>query len=264
MLFCALLLLPSSLLADVIYLKNGRKIVAQVTKEDDKQVTYDVDGGEVSISKSIVDRVEKSATPTAVAGSRRSSHDVPLPLAVPFDSFPEEGSGVVHDDAVDEAFLTHLADEANLHRTPDNLHKLKQGFQAAAVFLTRKGDPEGAIIKYREALKYLPDDQALELALGYLLWKQEHYLETVDLLQPAADRHPRAPDYRVILGSAYYGMDNLPQAITEWNKALAIQDNSAVREVVAKAQRELGWNPGPVDGALRRAVDWFRANGYAP
>ncbi len=32
----------------------------------------------------------------------------------------------------------------------------------------------------------------------------------------------------------------------------------------AKAERELGWNPGPVDGALRRAVEWFRANGYAP
>ena len=32
----------------------------------------------------------------------------------------------------------------------------------------------------------------------------------------------------------------------------------------AKAERELGWNPAPVDAALRRAVDWFRANGYAP
>jgi dihydroflavonol-4-reductase len=32
----------------------------------------------------------------------------------------------------------------------------------------------------------------------------------------------------------------------------------------AKAERELGWNPGPVDGALQRAVEWFRANGYAP
>jgi len=32
----------------------------------------------------------------------------------------------------------------------------------------------------------------------------------------------------------------------------------------AKAERELGWSPGPVDGALRRAVEWFRANGYAP
>jgi dihydroflavonol-4-reductase len=29
-----------------------------------------------------------------------------------------------------------------------------------------------------------------------------------------------------------------------------------------KAERELGWNIVPVDDALRRAVDWFRANGY--
>ena len=31
----------------------------------------------------------------------------------------------------------------------------------------------------------------------------------------------------------------------------------------AKAERELGWRTVPVEGALRRAVDWFRANGYA-
>src|ERR1700686_1786319 len=30
----------------------------------------------------------------------------------------------------------------------------------------------------------------------------------------------------------------------------------------AKAERELGWRPVPVDGALRRSVDWFRGNGY--
>jgi len=29
-----------------------------------------------------------------------------------------------------------------------------------------------------------------------------------------------------------------------------------------KAKRELGFNPGPVEGALKRAVHWFRANGY--
>ncbi len=32
---------------------------------------------------------------------------------------------------------------------------------------------------------------------------------------------------------------------------------------VAKAERELGWRTVPVDGALRRSVEWFRANGYA-
>ena len=31
----------------------------------------------------------------------------------------------------------------------------------------------------------------------------------------------------------------------------------------AKAERELGWRSAPVDDALRRSVDWFRANGYA-
>jgi dihydroflavonol-4-reductase len=30
-----------------------------------------------------------------------------------------------------------------------------------------------------------------------------------------------------------------------------------------KAERELGWKVVPVDGALRRAVEWFQANGYA-
>jgi dihydroflavonol-4-reductase len=31
----------------------------------------------------------------------------------------------------------------------------------------------------------------------------------------------------------------------------------------AKAERELGWRAVPVDAALRRSVEWFRANGYA-
>jgi tetratricopeptide (TPR) repeat protein len=239
-LLCILLLFPSLLFADVIYLKNGRKIVAQVTKEDEKQVHYEADGGEFAVPKSMVDHVEKSDIPAAAPaqGAPRPGRDVPLPLTPPVDPSTEQGSGVVHDDAVDEAYLTHLTDDAIHNSTPENLHKLKQGFQAAAVFLTRKGDPEAAIIKYREAVKYLPNDPALTLALGYLLWKQEHYLEAVDLLSPEADHYPQLPDFRVLLGSAYYGMENLDQAITEWNKALALHDNAQLREAVARAERE--------------------------
>jgi nucleoside-diphosphate-sugar epimerase len=29
-----------------------------------------------------------------------------------------------------------------------------------------------------------------------------------------------------------------------------------------KAERELGWKTVPVDNALRRAANWFQANGY--
>jgi len=31
----------------------------------------------------------------------------------------------------------------------------------------------------------------------------------------------------------------------------------------AKAERELGWKPSPVEGALRRAVEWFQTHKYA-
>jgi len=237
-LWCALLLFPSLLVADVIHLKNGNKIVARVTREDEKQVFYEADGGEFAVPRSMIDRVEKSETPDAAQGATRPNREVPLPITPPLDASIEQGSEVIHDDAVDEAYLTHLTTEAVHTPSEENLRKLKQGFQAAAVFLTHKGDPEGAILKYREGLKYLPHDSGLSLALGYLLWKQEHYLEAVDLLSPEADRYPQSLNFRVLLGSAYYGMENLDQAIAEWNKVLAIQDNAKLRDAVAKAQRE--------------------------
>jgi tetratricopeptide (TPR) repeat protein len=240
MLFCILLLLPTLLMADVIYLKNGQKIVAQVTKEDEKQVFYEAGGGEFAVPKSLVDHIEKPEAAAAAPAQEpaRPSRNVPLPITPPVDSSVEQGSEVIHNDAVDEAYLRQLEDAAANTPTPENLHKLKQGFQAAAVFLTRKGDPEAAIVKYREALKYLPHDSGLTLALGYLLWKQEHYLEAIDLLSPEADRYPQSLNLRVLLGSAYYGMENLDQAIVEWSKALAVQDNAQLREAVAKAQHE--------------------------
>jgi dihydroflavonol-4-reductase len=32
----------------------------------------------------------------------------------------------------------------------------------------------------------------------------------------------------------------------------------------ARAQRELGFRVVPVDAAMRAAIEWFRAHGYAP
>ena len=72
------------------------------------------------------------------------------------------------DDAVDEACLAHLNDEVIHDPSPENVRRLKQGYQQAAVFLTRAGDPEHAIEEFREALKYVPHDQALTLGLGWL------------------------------------------------------------------------------------------------
>ena len=156
-----------------------------------------LDGGDFAVPKSMVDHVEKSDAAKVGPGeeSTQPHRDVPLPLTPPADSTLEQGSAVIHDDVVDEAYLTHLTDDAVHNPTPENLRKLKQGYQEAAVFLTHKGDPEAAIQKYREAIKLLPHESGLTLALGYLLWKQEHYLGSSR--SAAAGGGPSSPDARL-------------------------------------------------------------------
>jgi tetratricopeptide (TPR) repeat protein len=234
----------SAALADVIYLKNGRRIVAQVTQEDAKQVVYSIQGGELSIPRSMVDHIEKSAEP----GDERPPHrdetppekarEVPLPPFPSGESSSGTDSPVIKSGAVDEAYLLHLDNEMTHNPSPENARLLKQGYQQAALFQARKGDPEGAIQKYHQALRLLPNDLSLTLALGYLQVTQSHYLEAVDLLLPAADRYPKSADVYMLLGSAFYGMENIDEAIAQWNKALAIQDSPRLHEAIAKAERE--------------------------
>ena len=237
-----LITLPAS--ADVIYLKNGRKIVAQVTKEDSKQVVYSVQGGELTIPKSMVDHIERSPEPPVTPPSRASENpqekarEVPLP-ALPFgETASASDLPVIKAGAVDEAYLSQLSGDYAHDPSAENARLLEQGYQQAALFHAHHGDPDGAIEKYQQALKLLPNDLSLTLALAYLQVTQSHYLEAVDLLLPASDRFPKSADVTMLLGSAFYGMENLDEAIAQWNKALALQDNPRLREAIAKAQRE--------------------------
>ena len=237
-------LMPSTAFADVIYLKNGRKIVGQVTQEDSMQVIYLIQGGELSIPKSMVDHIQKSADPVEEQPPQESetppekSREVPLPSHLSGEPSSGTDSLVIKHGAVDEAYLLHLDNEMTHNPSPENARLLKQGYQQAALFQARQGDPEGAIQKYQQALKLLPNDLSLTLALGYLQVTQSHYLEALDLLLPAADRYPKSADVPMLLGSAYYGMEDMDEAIAQWNKALAIADNPRIHEAVAKAERE--------------------------
>jgi tetratricopeptide (TPR) repeat protein len=231
-------------LADVIYLKNGRKIVGQVTQEDSARVVYSIQGGELSIPRSMVDHIEKSAEPADEQPPPPSeprpekAREVPLPSSPSTESSSGADSPVIKHGAVDEAYLLHLNSEMAHNPSPENARLLKQGYQQAALFQARQGDPEGAIQKYQQALKLLPNDLSLTLALGYFQVTQSHYLEAMDLLLPAADRYPKSADVRMLLGSAFYGMENMDEAIAQWNKALALQDNPRLHEAIAKAERE--------------------------
>ena len=237
-------LVSSTAFADVIYLKNGRKIVAEVSREDAKQLFLVREEGEFAIPRSLVDHIEKSPPADAETPSPASSEettaplDLPLPPPAAVEPQLEASSSVIKDNAIDEAYLQHLDNEVLRNPSVETRHRLAQGYQEAAIFLTRRGDPQGAIENYRHALPFAPDDFALTLALGYLLVKQNRYNEALELLLPAATRYPESPDIPMLLGSAYYATEHMDRAIAEWNKALAIQDNPRLREALARAQQE--------------------------
>jgi tetratricopeptide (TPR) repeat protein len=192
----------------------------------------------------MVDHIEKSGQPSDARPSHLSEsppekvREVPLPSSPSAESSSTTDSPVIKSGAVDEAYLQHLDSEMTHNPSPENARLLKQGYQQAALFQARQGDPEGAIQKYHQVLKLLPNDLSLTLALGYLQVTQSHYLEAMDLLLPAADRYPKSADVRMLLGSAYYGMEDMDEAIAQWNKALALQDNPRLHEAIAKAERE--------------------------
>jgi len=239
-----LTLLPLPGRAEIIHLKNGRKIVAEIIREDERQIFIMRGGGEFAIPRTVVDRIEKSATaeteavdPAGPSQSDRA-RDLPLPSPPGEDASEGSSSPSVKDNAIDSAYLQRLDEEVSQKPTAENLHRLAQGYQKAAIFLTRQGNAEGALDLYRHALRLVPNDVALTLAMGYLLVKQTYYSEALSLLLPTEDRHPEIAAIPMLLGSAYYAQEDLNRAVAEWKKSLALQDNPRLREAVAKAEKE--------------------------
>jgi tetratricopeptide (TPR) repeat protein len=237
---------PLLLWADVIYLKNGNKIVADSTREDGKQLIYQAGGGEFSIPRDLVDHIDKSAPAIAPVTDSRSTpriptRDLPLPAAPQDVAGSEARSIVIRQNQVDEGYLRQLDQAVEDKPTAENRRQVTQAYEEAASFLARQGDVEGAIEKYQHALRMVKNDASLTVALAYFLVKQDRPWQAVELLLPAQDMNPQNPEIPLLLGSAYYAMDDLDQAIREWNQARAIQENPSVREAVEKAQRERDW-----------------------
>ncbi len=235
---------PPAALADTIFLKNGRKIEARVTREDSTEVVCEREGGEITLPRSLVDHIEKGPLPSPQAPEANQpstgNQRLPLPLPAPTGSRPAHSmdSPVVHGGRVDDALLRRLDDEFIRNSSEANRERLKQGYLAAANLKSLQGDPEAAIADYRHALKLVPNDLFLTLALGNLLVTQQHFLEAVSLLLPASDHFSQSAELHILLGAAFYGQENLDQAVAEWKKAQAVQDSPRLRNALARAEKE--------------------------
>ncbi len=237
-----LLLVPRAVRADVIYLKNGNRIVGQIIRQDSRQVVYEAGGGEFALPRAIVDHVEiaplapRVLPPAEAPAARRSP--LPLPAAPPPEPPTAGLSSVIQDGSVDQGQLAILDAAVLRHPTEENRYRLAVGYRQAGSFLAHHGRPQAAIELYRHALNFVPNDLTLTVALGYQLVEQTQYRQALEMLRSAAVQYPRSPDLHILMGSAYYYTEDLTRAIAEWKAALALRDDPQVRLALARAEEE--------------------------
>src|SRR5579864_5248866 len=151
--------------ADTIVLKNGRRIIVNLAKETDDRVTGETDAGQLSLPKSMVERVEHgpvdiptSANRTISSGNSFTNESAKnIGLAAPttqsvFVIDERIARAVIHDGSIDHNFIAQL-EQAAITGTPDAANRAAAAHEAASAFEANNGNLDAAAEQESEALR---------------------------------------------------------------------------------------------------------------
>lgn len=217
--------------ADTIHLKNGRTIVADHVRENGNRYEYDIGEDSYAIPKSSVDHIEAGGMP---AHSGTSVKAADLPNFQPADSLANESTvftQIIKEGKVDGELLANLESKGNVE------------LSATANFIAGKFEFEhGNIAKAREyfesALRFQPDNSTILIYYAALLVRTGSAAQALPYAQRAVRSAPDSPDAYTMLGYAQFATDHTREAIESWKRSYALRPDPAVRQFLAKAQRE--------------------------
>jgi tetratricopeptide (TPR) repeat protein len=216
--------------ADVIYLKNGHRIVADSTHEANGRVEYNVGDDTYAIPKSVVDKIDVG-----------QSANVPVPMPAPAADLPQLEqpapqadaltNRIIHDGKIDAAALKAVQEEGVAARS------------AVAYFIA--GNFEEQRNHLPEAARYLSIGLTFAPAHSIIL---EHYAAVLLLLAKPAEAQiyaeratradPTSADAYILLGHAWYRTDHPRDAIAAWKKALSLKPDQRLEMFMERVERE--------------------------
>jgi tetratricopeptide (TPR) repeat protein len=225
--------------ADTIVLKNGRRITAFNVVETGDKIKYETSAGELTLPKSIVDHIERGLGVAMPAGPAADAANLALtPLAIE----PSAGAGeiarlAVHEGSVDRAYVAKLEGQARAGASSAEA-AAAVAHHAAAMFELAHGDMERALADERTALTYAPREAVLLMNVAYLHLRRSEYTQSLEYLERARRVAPDNPDIPKLAGWAYYGMNKIDQAVSEWKRSLALRPDPEVQAALDKAIRD--------------------------
>ena len=218
--------------AETIYLKNGRKILADHVQEKGNHYEYEIGDDSYAIPKSSVDHVDAGGMPAVSSVAAKSLGD--LPAFTPANSLANEGdipAKLIKDGKVDPEALSNLEGKGNAE------------LSATAEFIAGKFEFErgniGQSRRYFEnALRFQPENSTILVYYSALLVRTGNAAQALPYAQRAVRAAPDSPDAYTMLGYAQFASDRTKEAVASWKHSLELRPDAAVQQFLAKAQRE--------------------------
>jgi tetratricopeptide (TPR) repeat protein len=222
-----------------IYLKNGRKIVADEAVEKRDTVQYTIEGGQYAIPKSLVDHIEspdtKPLSGDAVLPAAVASTVAPATLSpAPSNHLPAADrliARVVQGDKVNDDALATIERAGNADETA-------AAFFAAGRFEFERGNRDRARFYFERATSFAPQNDIVLSHYAATLIQLGRANEAVPYAERAARLAPNSADAFTVLGFAYYGSNGDARAIQAWKRALELRPDGTLQQYLAKAERE--------------------------
>lgn len=221
--------------ADVIHLKNGRKIWADRTHENGAHLEYDVGDNSYAIPMSVVERVEEGGAPAEIASPTASSSERDLPMFVPSGEPANDAdlpAKVIRDGHVNSEALTSLEGQGKAETT------------AAAYFIAGKHEFDGGNLTQARhyldaALRFQPDSPTILNYYAAILVRMGLAKQALSYAQRSTRLAPNSADSYAVLGFTQFASDRSRDAIRSWKRSLELRPDPAIEQAVEKAQREM-------------------------
>ncbi len=148
---------------------------------------------------------------------------------------------VIREDSIDDAKLAELEAAAKSGSTVA-MNRASTGHYAAGNFELARNNPDEAVEQYQAALNFASRDPGLQVltlqSIAYVYVVRSQYSIALEYLDRARRISPNSVGVARLSGWAYSGMNRLPEAAAEWQRAQKIEPSSEIAQALEKIERD--------------------------
>jgi len=246
LLICILLGHPAR--ADMIYLRNGKKLSVERAWEDGDRIRYQRNGNVFGFSKELVERIESGPyvpEPNDAVSSGTTQRQQSVPVEVLDEALSlGDVTGVndqelIRNGQLDQAQLAVIENGFRLQpASAERKLRYQKALREVIQWQIKSNDLGSALSSIDSYLRLDPDNLQANLTLSWLLIKRGQYPQAENVLLRSRVQNNHSAELHYLLGSVYYHQDRNALAVRELQQSLDQRYRPEVDSLLKKIQQE--------------------------